>query len=73
MYIAVLHTYDEIYAIGTTEDEAKKNVVKGYKHAYPRKDDRSVDHVTYEELNEYFGIAIYKIDKRGYAIEGGLY
>ena len=70
MYIAILFTNYEIYAIGNTEEEAKQNVVKGYKKMYPRKEDRSVEHATYEELNEYFGIHVYKVGKGGYAIEG---
>lgn len=70
MYIAILPTYYEVYAIGATEEEAKKNIVKGYKKAFPEKEGRSVK-ATFKELNEYFGISIYKIDpKRGFAIEG---
>lgn len=70
MYIAILPTYYEVYAIGETMEEVKKNIVKGYKKAYPRKEGRSVK-ASYEELREYFGISIYKIDpKRGFAIEG---
>jgi hypothetical protein len=69
MYIAILRTYYEVYAIGATEEEVKKNIVKGYKKVYPRKEDRSVK-ATYEELHEYFGINIHKIDpKKGYAHE----
>lgn len=70
MYIAILPTYYEIYAIGDTEEEVKKNIVKGYKKMYPRREDRSVEHATFEELHEYFGIGIYKVGKCGYAIEG---
>lgn len=70
MYIAILPTYYEIYAIGETEEEAKKNIVKGYKKAFPMKEGRAVK-ATYEALQEYFGVSIYKIDpKRGFAIEG---
>lgn len=69
MYIAILRTHYEVYAIGATEEEAKKNIVKGYKKAYPRKEDRSVK-ATFEELRDYFGVHIPKIDSRkGYAIE----
>lgn len=69
MYIAILRTHYEVYAIGATEEEAKRNIVKGYKKAYPRKEDRSVK-PTFEELHDYFGIHIYNIDpKKGYAIE----
>jgi hypothetical protein len=69
MYIAILRTHYEVYAIGATEEEVKKNIVKGYKKAYPRKEDRSVK-ADYDELHDYFGIHIHKIDPRkGYAIE----
>lgn len=73
MYLAILETNYEIYAIGQTEEDVRRNIVKGYKRMYPRKEDRSVEKVTYEELNDFFGIAIYEIGKRGYAIEGGLW
>lgn len=70
MYIAILPTYYEVYAIGGTKEEVKKNIVKGYKKAYPRKEDQSVK-PTFKELNEYFGVSIYKIPLSvGYAIEG---
>ena len=69
MYIGILSTYYEVYAIGETEEEVKKNIVKGYKKAFPRKEDRSVK-ATFEELHDYFGCAIYKIDpKKGYTHE----
>ena len=69
MYIGILSTYYEVYAIGKTEDEVKKNLVKGYKKAFPRKEDRTVK-ATFEELHDYFGCSIYKIDpKKGYAHE----
>ena len=68
MYIAILRTHYEVYAIAETEDEVKRNIVKGYKKAYS-KDNRSVK-ATYEELHDYFGVHIHKIDpKKGYAIE----
>jgi hypothetical protein len=70
MYIAILPTYYEVYAIGGTKEEVKRNIVKGYKKAFPEKEGRAVK-ATYEALSEYFGVSIYKIDpKRGYAIEG---
>lgn len=70
MYIAILPTYYEVYAIGGTEEEVKKNIVKGYKKAFPRKEDRAVK-PTFKELNEYFGVSVYKIPLSvGYAIEG---
>lgn len=70
MYLAVLHTYCEVYAIGGTEEDAKNNIVKGYKKTYPRKEDRSVNPVTFDALHDYFGVAIYKIPLSvGYAHE----
>lgn len=70
MYIAILPTYYEIYAIGETKEEVKKNIVKGYKKEFPPEHGRPVK-ATYKELHEYFGISIYKIDpKKGFAIEG---
>ena len=68
MYIGILPTYYEIYAIGETEEEVKKNIVKGYKKAFPPAH-RSVK-PTYAELHDYFGISIYEIDpKKGYVHE----
>ena len=70
MYIGILPTYYEIYAIGETEEEVKKNIVKGYKERFPRKEDRSVK-ATFEDLHDYFGCSIYLIDpKKGYIMEG---
>ena len=70
MYIGILPTYYEVYAIGGTEEEVKKNIVKGYKKAFPEKEGRAVK-ATFKELNEYFGVSIYKIPLSvGYAIEG---
>lgn len=70
MYIGILPTHYEVYAIGKTEEEAKKNLVKGYKKLYPRSEDRTVK-ATFEELHDYFGCSIYKIDpKKGYTTEG---
>ena len=69
MYIAILKTYYEIYAIGGTEEEAKRNIVKGYKDMY-RPEERTIERPTYEKLNEYFGCGIYRIDdKKGYTHE----
>ena len=69
MYIAILPAYYEVYAIGGTEEEAKKNVVKGYKEFYPP-EDRPVK-ATWKALNEYFGIHVYKVPLSvGYVIEG---
>lgn len=70
MYIAILPTYYEVYAIGGTKEEAQKNIVKGYKKAFPQKYGRPCK-ATYEALHEYFGVSIYKIPLSvGYAIEG---
>lgn len=70
MYIGILPTYYEIYAIGGTEEEVKQNIVKGYKKAFPPKYGRPVK-ANFEALHEYFGVSIYKIPiSVGYAIEG---
>ena len=56
------------YYIPQTEEEVKKNIVKGYKKAFPPTL-RSVK-PTYEDLHDYFGVSIYKIDpKKGYTHE----
>ena len=69
MYIGILPTYYEVYAIGETEEEVKKNIVKGYKKCFPREEDRTVK-ATFEALHDYFGCSIYKIDpKKGYVHE----
>ena len=69
MYIGILPTFYEIYATGKTIEEVKRNIVKGYKSFYPPKE-ISVK-ATFEDLHEYFGISIYKIDpKKGYATQG---
>ena len=68
MFIGILPTYYEVYAIGETEEEVRKNIVKGYKKAFPPAQ-RSVK-PTYAELHDYFGISIYEIDpKKGYVHE----
>jgi len=70
MYIGILPTFYEVYAVGETEDEVKKNLVKGYKKLYPRRADRTVN-ATFEELHDYFGCSIYEIDpEKGYVTEG---
>jgi hypothetical protein len=69
MFIGILPTHYEIYAIGETEDEVRKNLVEGYKKCYPPAL-RSVK-PTYAELHDYFGISIYEVDpKKGYTMEG---
>lgn len=62
MWIAVLSTYYEIYAIGETREEAMKNCAKGYRKFY-KKEERSEEtkHGTVKELNDYFGINSFKL------------
>ena len=69
MYIAILPTYYEVYAIGKTKEEVKRNIVKVYKKAFPPAH-RSVK-ATFEDLHDYFGCSIYEIDpKKGFVMEG---
>jgi hypothetical protein len=71
LYIAILQTYYEVYAIGSTEEEARKNVAKGYRKLY-RPEDRNPEtkHGTVKELEDFFGIHTYEIDpKVGYTHE----
>ena len=66
MFIGILNTYYEIYAIGNTEEEVKKNIVKGYKETYPP-NERQLENPTFDDLIEYFGGGIYGIDpQKGY-------
>ena len=66
MFIGILYTYYEVYAIGSTEDEVKKNILKGYKKTYPPTE-RRFENPTYDELAEWFGVHIHEIDpKVGY-------
>ena len=70
MYLAILHTYYEVFAVAETEDEVKKRIVRGYKDAYPVKSTRQFENPTFNELNEYFGVHIHEIDpKKGYGHE----
>lgn len=70
MYIGILSTYYQIYAIGETEEEVKKNIVKGYKKFHPNAQERTIEKPTYNDLIETFGGGIYKIDpKKGYTQE----
>ena len=69
MYIGILRTHYEIYAIGETPQEVKRRIVRGYKSLYP-KGDRKFEKPTFDDLNEYFGCPIFEIDsKKGYAHE----
>lgn len=68
MYIGILRTAYEIYAIGETENEVKKNIVKGYKAFYPI-GERRFEKPTFDDLNEWFGCGIFKINPKGYAHE----
>lgn len=69
MYIAILNTYYAIYAVGETEKDVKRNIVKGYVNTYPRKETRSVENATFKALNEHFGIQIVEIKNGEYVSE----
>ena len=66
MYIGMLMTDYEIFAIGETENEVKKNIVRGYKDFYPI-DQRRFEKPTFKDLDEWFGCWIMKINDKGYA------
>ena len=69
MFIGILRTHYEVFAVGETEKEVKARIVRGYKALYP-KDDRKFEKPTFDDLNEYFGCNIFEIDsKKGYAHE----
>lgn len=68
MYIGILKTYYEIYAIGNTENEVRQNLVNGYKDFY-RSEDRQFEDPSFDDLNDYFGCRICKINQKGYAHE----
>jgi hypothetical protein len=55
IYISILYTYDEVYAIGKTYEESRENVARGYRKLY-KPGDRTPDtrHGTVKELEEYF-------------------
>lgn len=63
IYFAIIETYYQIYAYGTTAEMAKENAAKGYRKTYPKKD-RSPEttHGTVQELDDWFGIRVYEID-----------
>jgi hypothetical protein len=68
IYISILYTYDEVYAIGKTYEESRENVARGYRKLY-KPNERTPDarHGTVKELEEYFGIHTHEIDtKKGY-------
>lgn len=68
MFIAVLETKYQVYAIGETKEEAEKNLLKGYKKSFP-KDEREFENPkSAEELIEHFGGGIYQT-KNGFAIQ----
>lgn len=70
MYLGVLFTYYNVYAIGETEDEVKKRIVQGYKSTYPDKGSRQFSNPTFDKLNDYFSCQIHEIDpKKGYTHE----
>lgn len=65
LYIAILFTNYEVYAIGSTDEEARKNVAKGYRKLYkPDKRNPETIHGTVKELEEYYGIHTHEIDTR---------
>lgn len=68
MYIGILKTDYEIYAVGETENDVKKSLVKGYKDFYPI-GERRFEKPTFDELNEWFGCRIYKVNSKGHAHE----
>ena len=69
MYIAILQTYYELYAIGKTRREAEENIVKAYLNCMPV--DRQIENPTFETLRWEIGIGVYYIDpKKGYVMEG---
>ena len=63
MYLCIISTYYEIYALGETKAEAKANALKGYKKRY-KKEDRTLENPTPDELIEYFGGGVYYIDPK---------
>lgn len=69
MYLAVLRSHYEVYAIGETEEEVKRNIVNGYKKCY-RSGARTIENPTFDELHDYFGCCIHEIDpQKGYTHE----
>lgn len=69
MHIGVLETYYRIFAIGKNEEEVLKNLLKGYKKTYPKKEERTITNPKNAwELIEYFGGGIHQI-KDGFASE----
>jgi hypothetical protein len=68
MYIGILMTYYEIYAIGNTKEDVEKNIVQGYKDFYTI-EERMFKNPSFDELCEYFGCRVYKINSKGYAHE----
>lgn len=69
MYFAILRTHYEIYATGRTSEEVKAHIVTGYKNTYPA-ENREFINPTFEQLNDFYGCPIIKIDPRkGYTHE----
>lgn len=69
MFVGILRTHYEVYAVGETEKEVKTRIVMGYKSLYPV-ETRRFEKPTFEELHEYYGCPIFEIDsKKGYAHE----
>ena len=69
MFIGILRTHYEVYAIGGTPEDVQNNIVKGYKETYP-KESREFESPTFAELNDFFGCSVIKINLGvGYAHE----
>lgn len=69
MFIGILRTHYEVFAIGGTDKAVRENIVKGYKETFP-KESREFENPTFDELNEYFGCSVVKINLGvGYAHE----
>lgn len=68
MYIGILLTYYEIYATGKNKKAVQERIVKGYKDFY-REGERQFENPTFDDLNDYFGCRIFKMNKEGYAHE----
>lgn len=68
MFLAVLRTHYEIYAIGSTKAESEKNLLKGYKESFPKEDRTIKSPKSAQELFDYFGGGVHEI-KNGYVSE----
>lgn len=66
MYIGYLMTDYEIFTYGETQEEVKERIVKGYKDFFGI-NERMFENPTFDDLNDYFGCWIMKINEKGYA------